>query len=135
MANKKKTEEVEVITKEEKKEGTKETITGLSKNIEIILVYLVSILGFVFSLMKDTKVDSDMKFHYNQSGTIWIVNMILTIAGRVGSKFLGPIGIGTGVLSLILFICTIITIVRGCEGIRYEIPVISEFSKSLWKEE
>ena len=134
MANNKKIEEVEIITNEENK-NTKETITGLSKSLEIVLVYIISILGFVFSLMKDTKVDSDMRFHYNQAGTVWIVNMILTVAGRVGGKFLGPVGIGTGILSLILFIYVIIAIVKGCEGTRYEIPVISEFSKSIWKEE
>ena len=61
--------------------------------------------------------------------------MILTVAGRVGGKFLGLVGIGTGILSLILFIYVIIAIVKGCEGTRYEIPVISEFSKSIWKEE
>ena len=137
MANKKKEEvtEVEVVTKEENNDEEKETITGLSKNLEIVLVYLISILGFVFSLMKDKKVSSDVRFHYNQAGTLWIVNMVLTVLGRVGSKFLGPIGIGTGIISLLIFIFTIIAIVKGCEGIKYEIPVVSEFSKSIWKEE
>ena len=138
MANKKKTEEVkevEVVTKKKEKEETKETITGLSRGAEIVLVYLISILGLIFSLMKDKKVGSDMRFHYNQAGTLWIVNLILTVVGKIGSKFIGPISMGTGIISLLLFICTIVAIVKGCEGTKYEIPVISEFSKSLWKEE
>ena len=85
--------------------------------------------------MKYDYLSEDIKFHYKQSGTIWLVNVIINIA----TSILGGI-IGTGILmyvssciSIILLVFIIITIVKAFEGTRYEIPVISDLAKAIWK--
>ena len=65
---------------ERSKKMKKKSIMGLEFKWEVFLVYLLSILGFVFSFMKDKKVDEDVKLQYNQSGTIFIINMVIYIA-------------------------------------------------------
>ena len=96
----------------------KTTVTGLEEKWEVFLVYIVSLLGFIFAFMKYDYLSEDIKFHYRQSGTIWLVNVVINIAASI----LGGI-IGTGIL----------TIVKAFEGTRYEIPVISDLAKSIWK--
>lgn len=113
----------------------KTTVTGLEEKWEVFLVYIVSLLGFIFAFMKYDYLSEDIKFHYRQSGTIWLVNVVINIAASI----LGGI-IGTGILtyvssciSIILLVFIIITIVKAFEGTRYEIPVISDLAKSIWK--
>ena len=50
----------------------KETITGIDKRYEPILIYIVSLLGFIFSFLKD-EVDKEVRWVYNQTGAIFIV--------------------------------------------------------------
>ena len=50
----------------------KKTITGISKQYEPILIYLVSLLGFIFSFLKD-EVDKEVRWVYNQAGAIFII--------------------------------------------------------------
>lgn len=145
MATKKTNEEEkkEVVKKtttkktEEKKETKKEpetnkTITGLDEKYEVILVYLISILGFIFSLMKDKKVSKNIKFHYNQAGTIWLVNIVIMFATRVGGLILSPISWISFPVSVLLFVVTLVALVKAYNGEKYEIPVINDLSKSIW---
>lgn len=113
----------------------KTTVTGLEEKWEVFLVYIINLLGFIFAFMKYDYLSEDIKFHYKQSGTIWLVNIIINIA----TSILGGI-IGTGILmyvssciSIILLVFIIITIVKAFEGTRYEIPVISDLTKAIWK--
>ena len=113
----------------------KTTVTGLEEKWEVFLVYIINLLGFIFAFMIYDYLSEDIKFHYKQSGTIWLVNIIINIVASI----LGGI-IGTGILtyvssciSIILFVFIIITIVKAFEGTRYEIPVISDLAKSIWK--
>ena len=113
----------------------KTTVTGLEEKWEVFLVYIINLLGFIFAFMKYDYLSEDIKLHYKQSGTIWLVNIIINIA----TSILGGI-IGTGILmyvssciSIILLVFIIITIVKAFEGTRYEIPVISDLAKAIWK--
>lgn len=127
--------EVEVKTKTTKEEEKTSTITGLEERYEVILVYIISILGFIFSLMKDKKVSKNMKFNYNQAGTIWIVSIICSLITNFGGYFMAPIRWASYPISVILFVFTIIALVKAYNGERYEVPVIADLSKSIWGKE
>lgn len=130
------TKKEEVVVKEEtKKEEKTSTITGLEEKYEIILIYIISILGFIFSLMKDKKVSKTMRFHYNQAGTLWLVNVIFNIAFNIASNFVGIFAFVSYPISVVLFIFTIMALVKGFNGEKYEIPVINDISKSIWGKE
>ena len=84
--------------------------------------------------MRDEKVSKDMRFHYNQAATIWIVSMIINIISRIGSSF-PVIGFICWPLSMVLFIFTIIALVKACNDEKYEVPLINDLSKAIWKGE
>ena len=58
----------------------KTTVTGLEEKWEVFLVYIIGILGFIFSFMKYDYLSKNIKFQYRQAGTIWLVNMVFSIA-------------------------------------------------------
>lgn len=141
MAEKKTTkkdnEEKEELVKktQTKKEEKTSTISGLDEKYEVILVYLISILGFIFSLMKDRKVSKNMRFNYNQAGTVWLVNIIFSLATTFSAFFIEPLRWISYPISLLLLIFSIIALIKAYNGERYEIPVIYDISKSIWGEE
>ena len=112
----------------------RKTIMGLEYKWEMLLVYLISILGFVFSFMKEKDVSDDVRFQYNQAGTIWIVNIAATIIsyvfGMIGISFVSSI---CSIITFILMIFSIIAIVKAFSNETYSIPVISDLSKTIWK--
>ena len=57
----------------------KTTVTGLEEKWEVFLVYIIGILGFIFSFMKYDYLTKNIKFQYRQAGTIWLVNMLFSI--------------------------------------------------------
>ncbi len=133
---KKSTDEKEVknIKNKKKEDNQTQTITGLGENVEAILVYLIPILGFIFSLMKDRKVSKNAKFCYNQAGTIWLVNIILNVISSFIGTFMSPIRWVSYPLTVVLFIFSLIALIKAYNGERYEIPIISDISKSIWGE-
>lgn len=112
----------------------KTTITGLEEKWEILLVYIVSLLGFIFAFMKDENVSDNMRFQYKQAGALWIVNMGMSMLGVGANLITGlPLSFITSTITFVLFVFAIITIVKGFEGKTYEIPVISDMAKAIWK--
>lgn len=112
----------------------KETITGLEEKYEALLVYLFPLLGFIFSFMKEKKVSENVKFYYNQSGAIFIIDMALSIiSGASLFIFEGIINYISFVVGMLLFVFIVIAIVKAFNDEKYEIPVISELAKSIWK--
>ena len=113
----------------------KKSIMGLEFKWEVFLVYLLSILGFVFSFMKDKKVDEDVKLQYNQSGTIFIINMVIYIATSLLKNVAGIsiILFPLSIIQIVIFVFVIVAIVKAFSNESYEIPVISDLSKSIWK--
>ncbi len=112
----------------------KETITGISKQYEPILIYLVSLLGFIFSFLKD-EVDKEVRWVYNQAGAIFIVYMGV---GVISSSVIIPvigwvIGICAWMVEVAVLVFAIIAIVKACQGEHYEIPLISDLAKAIWK--
>lgn len=132
---KKETKRVEKV-KETKQEETTKTISGLSEKGEIVLVYLLPIVGFVFALMKDKKVSEFMRFHYNQAGALWLTSMIVSIGFGVLGMFIPFSGLISTTLSIVLFVFDIIALVKAySDDEKYEIPVVYDFSKTLFKTE
>ena len=109
----------------------KETITGISKQYEPILIYLVSLLGFIFSFLKD-EVDKEVRWVYNQAGAIFIVyagvgvltsTIVIPVIGWV-------IGVCAWMVEVAVLVFTIISIIKACQGEHYEIPLISDLATS-----
>lgn len=112
----------------------KETITGLEEKYEALLVYLLPLLGFIFSFLKDKKVSENVKFYYNQSGAVFIINAALSIISGISLFALnGVIGYITSIISILLIVFIIIAIVKAFNDEKYEIPVVSDLAKSIWK--
>lgn len=120
-------------TKNEKSNEEKETMMGTNKNTELVLVYIFTLLGFVFSIMNDKNVSKNMKFHYNQAATIWIISIIIYISSKVCSYALPIMNIIFKPINAILLVFTIIALVKACNDEKYEIPVINDLSKTIWK--
>lgn len=114
----------------------KETITGLSKNTEPILVYLICLLGFIFSFLKD-EVDKEVRWVYNQAGAIFVVAAGLGVISSITVvPFVGWIvGVTAWMAEIALMVFAIIAIVKACNGEHYEIPLVSELAKAIWKTE
>ena len=113
----------------------KTTVTGLEEKWEVLLVYIFTLLGFIFAFMKYDYLSENIKFHYKQAGAIWIINMGLNLIQVILNFSIGFATISTMItlVSLILFIFSIITIVKAFTNEKYEIPVISDLAKSIWK--
>ena len=110
----------------------KTTVTGLEEKWEVFLVYIIGILGFIFSFMK-----YDYLSKNRQAGTIWLVNMVFSIAKIILAYTINIAFIGYifNMLSLVLWVFSIITIVKAFSNETYEIPVIADLSKKIFGEE
>lgn len=120
---------------EEKKTNsseTNETITGMAPEKEGILVYLIPLLGLIFSVMKDKKVCELAKFNYNQAGTIFLINVCLSLILGVASNFVSFLGLLSYPISIVLLVFSIMALVKTYNGEKYEIPLVSDLSKSIW---
>ena len=95
----------------------KETITGLSIKGEAILVYLIPLLGFIFSFLKD-KVNKEARWIYNQAGAVWLSSMIISVAGLIVAivPIVGIVfSVMLKILSVVLFVFLIIALVKAYE--------------------
>lgn len=124
-------EEKKVEKVETKGENNKnKTISGLDYKVEVLLVYLFPILGLVFSLLKDKDICDALRFHYNQSGTLFIVlaaGWIICIVPFLGLLAYELCGIA-------LFVFSIIAVVNEYKYDKvYSIPVVSDLSKKIFK--
>ena len=113
----------------------KKSIMGLEYKWEVFLVYFLTILGFIFSFMKDKEVDKDVKFQYNQAGTIFIINLAINIISSIYSNVVGIAYISYifSVLQFVIFIFVIFTIVKAFKNETYRVPVISDLAEKIWK--
>lgn len=114
----------------------KTTATGLEEKWEVFLVYIIGILGFIFSFMKYDYLSKNIKFQYRQAGTIWLLRMVFLIVEiilvyTINIAFVSYI---LNMLSLVLWVFAIITIVKAFSNETYEIPVIADLSKKIFGE-
>ena len=87
--------------------------------------------------MKD-EVDSEVRWTYNQAGAIFLVNAGVAIIASTAViiPILGILVVIVGwMLSIAIFVFAIIAIIKACNGEHYEIPLISNFAKLIWKNE
>lgn len=123
--------EVKEETKQDKNEG--KTISGLSFKGEVILVYIISVVGFVFALMKNSQASKEIRFHYNQSGTLWIINIASSIIFSILGNFIPFSGLLSYAISIVLLVFSIMTIVKAYNGEEnYKIPVVSDLAESIF---
>ena len=105
------TKKKEVKKTVNKKEDNDKTITGLELKWEVVLVYVISILGFIFSFMKNEKVSKNARFHYKQSGTLFIISLGVSIIYRILAAIAAVTLIttaGLGIISIIWnYLCCI----------------------------
>ena len=110
-----------------KVEKVEKTITGMDMVGETILVYLISILGFIFSFFEEDKSSERAKFLYNQAGAVFICEVVLS-----SLSFIPYIGLLFGAVSLLVFIFVVIAIIKGCQGEDYKIPGIYDLGQLIW---
>lgn len=113
--------------KNEVKESTIKTYTGFSFFTEVILVYLIPVLGFIFSFMDVNKYSDRVKFLYNQAGAIFIVEIAL-----IGLEFIPFVRWIFYMAHLVLLIFVIITIVKTENGEDFKIPGIYDLANLIW---
>ena len=131
-----------------KVEKVNQTITGLELKWEVLLVYIISVLGFIFSFLKNEKASESARFHYKQAGTTFIIYSGIAIIDSILTALSIPLGIITfGVFAVILWIIVgilwlievavvvfaIITIVKAFNNEKYEIPVVKDLANLIWK--
>ncbi len=108
-------------------EKVEKTFTGIDLVGETILVYLVSILGFIFSFMDDSKYGKRAKFLYNQAGALFVVELAMTILCAIPF-----IGLLFWALNVVIFVFMIVALVKGCQGEDYKIPGIYDLGQFIW---
>ena len=131
-----------------KLEKVGKTVTGLELRFEVLLVYLLSFLGFIFAFMKDKDISEDARFHYKQSGATFVVYVTLGILeGILGSfaamfAFTPVFGMSIlfgilisilGVVEIAVIVFSVITIVKAFNNQRFEIPFMDKISNLIWK--
>ena len=115
----------------------------LAKSILGMMIgfFLAVVLGwFLIPVLKKLKCKQSISVftafsHAKKNGTPTIGGLIFIIPTLLAMLFLylrGSLQI-THSLLIILFVFIIITIVKAFEGTRYEIPVISDLAKAIWK--
>ena len=114
-------------TKNELKETELKTYTGFSFMTEVILVYLIPILGFIFSFMDIKKYSERVKFLYNQSGAIFLIEIVL-----IGLEFIPIVRWFFYMIHLVLFVIVIITIIKAKDGEDYKIPGVYDLANIIW---
>ena len=109
----------------------KKSIMGIEYKWEVFLVYLLPILGLIFSFMKDKEVDKDVKFQYNQSAVIFIFSLAVNILSRISTSAFGIPYIAwvLSILSFVVLVFEIITIVKAFSNETYRIPVFADLAE------
>jgi len=110
-----------------KVEKVEKTFTGIDFVGETILVYLVCVLGFIFSFMDEEKYGKRAKFLYNQAGAAFIVLACTSVL-----CFIPFIGLMLLALNTVIFVFVIIALIKGCQGEDYKIPGIYDLGQMIW---
>lgn len=127
--------------------NSNKTITGLEVKFENILIYIFPIVGFIFAFIKKA-VAEEAKFNYKQTGSIFIiqaaVGVLISISSGISTSlaFNGVYG-GTvvftilnfilGIIPTVLYVFSIITVIKGFCNQKFEIPVINKIGNLIWK--
>lgn len=104
-----------------------------NSKMKIVIAYLISLLGIIF-LNTEKNMDEQTKNHYKQSSTIFLFllgNSILV--GGIFSGFIPFAGNISYFISVALFIVSLIAAVKAYNDEFYEIPVIFDLSKKIFK--
>ena len=123
--SKKKTKKNEVA--KVKKENKEKTMTGFTYLTEVILVYLIPFLGFIFSFMDTSKCDKKSVFVYKQAGAAFIIEMGLVLLG-----FIPVIRWFFYIVHIVLYVFLIIALIKETQGVQFKIPFISDFGDMIW---
>ena len=124
------------------------TITGLELQWEILIIYLIGLVGFIFAFMKDEKVSKDARFNYKQSGALFIILLGVTIVYRIIAAILALMFLAVGlfpviniifstlygVFSLGVLALVIIVIIKGFQGESFKIPGVAKLGETIWKD-
>ena len=110
-----------------KVEKVEKTFTGIDFVGEVILCYLVSVLGFIFSFMEESKYSKRAKFLYNQTGALFIVQICLSPLCAI--PFLGLLFMA---LQTVIFVFAIIALIKATQGEDYKIPGIYDLGQAIW---
>jgi uncharacterized membrane protein len=110
-----------------KVEKVEKTFTGLDFVGETILVYLIPVLGFIFSFMDEKKYSKRAKFLYNQAGAAFIIEMGLVLLG-----FIPFIRWFFYIVHIVLYVFLVIALIKESQGVQFKIPFISDLAGMIW---
>ena len=100
---------------------------------KLVIAYLISIVGLIF-IYTDKTADEKTKSHYKQAGTLFIINVLNTIViNGILSGFIPFSGQISYLISALLFVASIIAAVKAYKDEFFEIPVIFNLSKTIFK--
>lgn len=123
------------------------TITGLEVRFENILIYIFPIVGFIFAFIKKAVAD-EAKFNYKQTGSIFViqaaVGILISINASIstslalngtygGTAIFTILNFVLGIIPTILYVFSIITVIKGFMNQKFEIPVINKIGNLIWK--
>lgn len=108
------------------------TLLNMDPKVETILVYLIPLIGLIGALMKEKNYNEFSVFHYKQAATLFILSAIVSIGTSIFAFLILP-AIAGGIVAIVLFVYTIVALIKAYQGEKYEIPVVCNITKSLWK--
>ena len=97
----------ETKQKTTKTSTAQKTQSGFTFTTEVIFIYLVSIIGFIFSFMDSSKYTDRCKFLYNQAGAIFIISFSLSLLSLI--PYVGNV---SAIVTVVLLVFTIIASVN-----------------------
>lgn len=104
----------------------------MDNKVKVILGYVISPIGLIFYLVDKTASKQERE-NYVQAATVFICQFAIVILSTLLSSIIPFMGSMLWILNIGIFILAILAAVRFSEGKTFQIPVIYEFSKKIFK--
>ena len=98
---------------------------------KFVLAYIIPLIGLIFYFAEKESTETE-KENYAQAATLFIVNLIISVGANIlnGIPF---VGIAIWVLQIVITVFAIIAAYKSDADNVYNIPILYDFSKKLFK--
>ena len=103
------------------------TFSGFTFLTELIFIYLVPLVGFIFAFLDTSKCSKRCRFIYNQAGGAFIISFSLSLLALI--PFVGFV---FAIVDIVLLAFLIVAIVKGTKGEDYKIPGVYDLGNAIW---
>lgn len=104
------------------------TITNLDIKIEAVIVYLIPVIGLIFSILKNQQVRPEARFHYNQAATSFLISIVVSVFAFV--PFVGWIIVA--IIPTYDFIMRVVALIKAFYDELYQIPIEFNLTQKIW---